>query len=86
MMYGRQGELFPGLSANRVSQLAGEHFRSCGVHGGIHRLRHTFATTLYRHTGDVMVVKEALRHASLAMTQRYIGTDSVRIAEAVAAL
>ena len=41
--------------------------RSLSVHG----LRHTFATGLYQRTGDVLLVREALRHRSIASTLVY---------------
>ena len=36
-----------------------------------HMLRHTFATRIYRKTGDVLLVKEALRHRSVVSTLVY---------------
>jgi integrase/recombinase XerC len=37
----------------------------------VHSLRHTFATRLYRQTNDIFLVKEALRHKSIASTLVY---------------
>ena len=36
-----------------------------------HTLRHTFAMRLYQKTRDVLLVKEALRHRSIASTLVY---------------
>lgn len=36
-----------------------------------HTLRHSFATSLYRETGDVLLVRKALHHRSLESTLRY---------------
>jgi site-specific recombinase XerC len=37
----------------------------------MHKLRHRFATRGYAGTGDLLAVKEALGHASVATTQLY---------------
>lgn len=39
-----------------------------------HRLRHTFATTLYAQTHDLLVVKEALGHTDIKNTMVYTQT------------
>jgi integrase len=36
-----------------------------------HDLRHTFATRLMRHTGNIKIVQEACNHANISMTARY---------------
>lgn len=48
-----------------------------------HGLRHSFATDLYRRTGDVLLVREALGHASLASTAIYVRTDPERLRRAI---
>ena len=37
----------------------------------IHSLRHTFATRLYRKTGDLYLVQRALGHRQIATTEVY---------------
>lgn len=49
----------------------------------MHTLRHRFATRLYAHTRDVLLVQEALGHASPATTRRYIPYNSERMRAAV---
>jgi site-specific recombinase XerD len=49
-----------------------------------HALRHSFATTLYRRTGDVYLVKEALKHRSIASTLVYAQANEGRLREALA--
>lgn len=46
--------------------------RAAGIdHGGIHALRHTYATKLYEKTdGDAKLVSEQLRHADVGFTQK----------------
>ena len=45
-----------------------------------HKLRSTFATHLYRETGDIYLVKDALHHKNIATTTRYasIGDEKKR--------
>ena len=44
-----------------------------GVPGGIHRARHTFAMrVLQASDGDLLVVRDLLRHASVATVQHYV--------------
>ena len=44
-----------------------------------HALRHTFATALYRRTGDVLLVGRALCHRSVASTAVYAQVDRQRL-------
>ena len=50
----------------------------------MHALRHAFATTCYRATGDILAVSSLLGHSSVATTMRYIELDPHRL-RAVAA-
>jgi len=50
-----------------------------------HSLRHTFATDLYRRTGDVLLVREALRHRSITSTLVYATADEGRVRRAIEA-
>lgn len=50
-------------------------------------MRHTYGTEFYRVTRDLKATKEAMRHASLAMTERYIeAAVSSSLAAGVAAV
>lgn len=49
---------------------------------GSHMLRHTFATLLYRKKKDIVLVQEALGHASLNTSRIYTHFDSERLKEA----
>lgn len=46
--------------------------RHAGIpHGELHDLRRTFATKLYRFTGDQVLVDNYLGHASRTVTEKY---------------
>ncbi len=50
-----------------------------------HGLRHAFAMGLYARTGDVLVVKEALGHRSIASTMVYARPREERLRVALRA-
>ncbi|MCC7015528.1 MAG: tyrosine-type recombinase/integrase [Planctomycetes bacterium] len=48
-------------------------------HRGAHALRHSFASGLYRRTGDVLVVQRALGHRSIVSTLTYARATEERL-------
>lgn len=85
-MEGRSsGPLFPGphgepLSARRARSRLAHWLRQAEIRGGSpHTLRHTFATSLYRRTGDVRLVQRALGHRAIASTLVYAHADVDRL-------
>lgn len=46
---------------------------------GVHALRHAAGTRLYRQTGDLGLVQDHLRHATLDMARRYARSDRRRL-------
>lgn len=48
-----------------------------------HKLRHTFATLLYRETRDIMVLQQLLGHTNISTTQVYTHTDAEQRREAL---
>jgi site-specific recombinase XerD len=59
--------------------------RRIGIWAGIlknvgpHRFRHTYATTLYQQTHDILAVQSQLGHSDVSTTAVYAKTDSDRI-------
>jgi integrase len=51
-----------------------------------HDLRHTFATRLMMHTGNLKIVQEACGHANITMTARYAPVSQTDLAEAMSSL
>lgn len=51
-----------------------------------HKLRHTFATSLFRAKNDIKVIQELLGHSSIATTQIYTHVEANQIIEAVKSL
>jgi integrase len=51
-----------------------------------HDLRHTFATRLMMHTGNLKIVQEACGHANITMTARYAHVSQTDLAAAMSAL
>lgn len=75
-------------SRQDVYQRANDHIARLG-HKGVtmHQMRHWHGTQIYRAAGrDLLVAKKALRHASVAMTQRYVETDDVELIAAQRAI
>ncbi len=57
----------------RLCQRAAVEFK------GVHALRHSAGTRLYRQTGDLGQVQDHLRHATLDMARRYARSDRRRL-------
>ncbi len=51
-----------------------------------HCLRHTFATTLFRQTGDLQLVQRALGHSRIETTTIYLHLEDETVRNAMAAL
>jgi integrase/recombinase XerC len=59
--------------------------RAAGARGvSTHSLRHAFAMRIYRQTGDVLLVKEALGHRAVASSLVYTTVDEHRLRLALA--
>jgi site-specific recombinase XerD len=51
-----------------------------------HSLRHTFATRLYRRTGDLYLVQRALGHRQVTTTEVYARVSDESLRNAVVSL
>jgi site-specific recombinase XerD len=86
------GPLFPGRDGQPMSrrhsvrQLA-IWMRRAGCRGEAspHTLRHSFAQDLYRRTGDVLLVQQALGHRSILSTLVYARADERKLREVLSA-
>jgi integrase/recombinase XerC len=86
----RDGPLFPTrdgrrLTSRQVARRLAGWLEAAGItrRASPHTLRHSFATALYRKTGDILLVREALRHRSIASTLVYARVDGERLRRAL---
>lgn len=79
------GWLFPGNDAGHLSpRYVGKLLRDLmPADWTMHTLRHRFATRLYGLTSDVLLVQQALGHASPVTTQRYVATEQSKMRDAI---
>ena len=86
---GRAHALFTGPQGQRLAKRHAQRritlwLDRAGLGEGTpHSLRHTFATRLLRRTGDLFLVKTAMRHASIASTAVYLSVSDERLRAAV---
>ncbi len=71
------GKLGKRLSARTVEQRMKRWGELVGVSGSLHphKLRHSFATEMLAHSGDLRAVQELLGHADISTTQIYTHLD-----------
>lgn len=80
---GKACYLFPGregarhLSARQANNIFNKWKKEAGLRQGltIHSFRSGFATNLYRHSKDFLLVSKALDHKDPMVTAKYIATD-----------
>ena len=85
-----RGPLFQNAKGQRLSQRQVQRrFHMWSEKAGlppsisVHCTRHTFATRLYRQSRDIFLVKQALRHRSIAATLVYARADENRLRQAL---
>lgn len=82
----RPGRLWP-IAVDTLTDAWAYHLRRAGLgHCTFHRLRHRFATQVYRSTGDLLVTSKVCRHRSISTTQVYAKVADRRPYDAVMAI
>lgn len=75
------------LNPNKVSAYACAEMQRLGVNKKFHSCRHYFATSAMRASGgDLLVVRDLMRHASVAVTQIYTQLEQARPRAVLSAL
>lgn len=85
-----KGFLFPGqagapLNRRQAARRLAEWVEKAGIRRGAspHTLRHSFATRLYRKTGDILLVQQAVGHRAIASTVVYARCEEQRVRDAL---
>ncbi len=72
-----EGPLFPGQQGKHLSARTVQHIFRQYTPKGItpHKIRHSYASELYRRSKNLRVVQENLGHSSIKTTEIYLHTD-----------
>ncbi len=72
-----EGPLFVGQQGHHISPRTVQHLFEKYAPAGItpHKIRHSYATELYRRSKNLRVVQENLGHSSIKTTEIYLHTD-----------
>ncbi|MFA5003242.1 MAG: tyrosine-type recombinase/integrase, partial [Methanolinea sp.] len=72
-----EGPLFIGQQGHHISPRAVQHIFKKYAPDGItpHKIRHSYASELYRRSKNLRVVQENLGHTSIKTTEIYLHTD-----------
>ncbi|HJJ30534.1 MAG TPA: site-specific tyrosine recombinase/integron integrase [Methanocorpusculum sp.] len=73
----KSGPVFEGRNGNPISPRTVQHIFNLYAPPGItpHKIRHSYASELYKRSHDLRVVQENLGHNSIQTTEIYIHTD-----------
>ncbi|HJJ35883.1 MAG TPA: tyrosine-type recombinase/integrase [Methanocorpusculum sp.] len=73
----KTGFVFEGRGGNAISPRTVQHVFEQYAPEGItpHKIRHSYATELYRYSHNIRVVQENLGHTSIKTTEIYVHTD-----------
>jgi integrase/recombinase XerD len=67
------GAATPKSAVSSVDKLYRKVFKTAGIDGSSHDLRHTFAIELLKNDVDIRKVSRALGHSSVTITEKYYG-------------
>lgn len=72
-----EGPLFVGQQGNHISPRTVQHLFKQYAPSGVtpHKIRHSYASELYRRSKNLRVVQENLGHSSIKTTEIYLHTD-----------
>ena len=72
-----EGPLFVGQQGNHISPRTVQHLFERYAPAGItpHKIRHSYASELFRRSKNLRVVQENLGHSSIKTTEIYLHTD-----------
>lgn len=73
----------PHVTSTQVGRVIGNAMKRAGFDGTAHQLRHWYASTLLDEGVDVRIVKEMMRHESLASTEIYTRVSMKRMFEGI---
>lgn len=75
------------ISTNGIRTMLDKYCKASGLPDNIspHKMRATFATTVYAQTKDVYAIKDALHHSSIETSKHYISEKEQRIDKAAEA-
>lgn len=59
-----------------VSEQVVKFFRGIGMPYSLHQCRHSFGTSIYRQTRDLLTTQDAMRHSSPTTTRGYVETTA----------
>ncbi len=73
----KSGSVFEGRSGGPISPRTVQHVFEMHAPPGItpHKIRHSYATELYRYSHNIRIVQENLGHTSIKTTEIYVHTD-----------
>lgn len=87
---GIKGVLFPSrsgkcLDKNNINRMLKTYASKAGMkkHFTFHTFRHTYATKLYKNTGDIRIVQKVLGHSDISTTMIYTHIFDKDIAKAM---
>ncbi|MFW6410289.1 MAG: tyrosine-type recombinase/integrase, partial [Halanaerobiales bacterium] len=75
------------IAPRTVQLFVKEYAKQAGLKNAVditpHKLRHTFATILYKETKDIKILQDLLGHADISTTQIYTHTDTEQKKDAI---